>query len=291
MSVSFAPLINDDLNIINIERSKRGELTMYQTLGFKQVNGVGVVTLSRPDKLNALNQEMFAELRSLFADLRADDSVKAVVLTGEGRAFCAGGDVGELASGDLVTKTFKEARIASKEFVSILMNFEKPLIAAINGIAAGGGAALVLCCDVIFASEKALFSIIFKNIGMIPDCATLYLLPRWVGISKAKDLCFTGKIIPAQEMREMGLAQQVVAPEELLDTAVAYAQSLAEGPTEVFSLSKILIDRSFGMSADQFFDYESLVLPMIMLSDDFKEGTKAFLEKRKPNFGGTDAVR
>lgn len=257
----------------------------YSTIEVSYDGGVATVTLNRPSKLNALNKLMFTELKDVFARLRKDSNVGSAVLTGAGRAFCAGGDVEELRSGELVVDSFTEAREASKEFVLAVQSFEKPLIGAINGIAAGGGAGLVLMCDVVFAARQAAFSAIFRKIGMVPDCGVLYLLPRLVGPSRAKELVYSGRIIDAHEMFDMGIAQELVDGEDLLEKAMSYARMCAEGPSTALAHAKALIDRSYGISIEQFFDYESLSLPLVMHTPDYREGVTAFLEKREAKFG------
>lgn len=256
----------------------------FQTIEVEREDGIAILSLNRPEKMNSLNKQMFAELQLAFADLRFDDTVRAVVLAGNGKAFSAGGDISELQSGELSVKTISEGRVASKEFVMSMQGFEKPIIGAIDGLAAGGGAALLMLCDVVFASPKASFSVIFKRIGMVPDCGTLYLLPRIVGPLMAKQLAFSGEIIDADEMYRIGLVNEVVE-DDVLSKAKSFAKECADGPGLVLGISKMLIDRTQGMDIEAFFDYESLALPLVMQSEDFSEGVKAFVEKRTANFG------
>ncbi len=256
----------------------------YEKIEVTYDEGIAVITLNDPQKMNPLGKQMFKELVDAFGSLRQNDDVGAVVLTGKGKAFSAGGDVRELASGEMQVGTFLEGRIASKEIIMAIRSFEKPLICAVNGIAAGGGAGLVLCSDIVFASEQASFSVIFRRIGMIPDCGVLYTLPQIVGPAKAKELVFSGEIIDAQEMLRLGLAQHVVRPEEVLPKAIAFSKICALGPRSVLSLSKILIERASSVSVEEYFDYESLALPIVMNSNDFHEGIDAFLNKRLAEF-------
>lgn len=256
----------------------------YETILLEKRGSIAIVSLNRPEKLNPLSSQMFGELSRAFDDLRLDDGVRAVVLTGKGRAFCAGGDVSELESGELCASTVLDARRSSKEFMLKLISFEKPLIGAVNGLAAGGGISLVLACDVVFASEKAAFSAIFRKIGIMPDCGALYLLQKAVGPARAKQLAFTGEIVGAQDMLRFGIAQEVVEG-DALERACSFAEECAQGPALALGLSKMLIDRSYGMDIESFFDYESLALPLVTRSADFKEGVAAFLEKREASFG------
>jgi 2-(1,2-epoxy-1,2-dihydrophenyl)acetyl-CoA isomerase len=257
---------------------------VFETIKVEREDGVGIVTLNRPDKMNPLSQQMLAELLTAFEALRVDADVRAVVLTGAGKAFCAGGDITDMLSGKLKLD-FVAGRTLGKT-IEAIQGLEKPVICAVNGIAAGGGAGVILACDVIYASEKARFSEIYANIGMVPDCGNLWLLPRVVGPHKAKELCFTAEIIDAQEMYRLGIAQKLFPPEELLPKTLEFAKKLAAGPGLSYKLSKTLIDRGWGMSLEQFYDLEALGLEIVMQSEDFKEGMAAFVGKRKPVYTG-----
>jgi 2-(1,2-epoxy-1,2-dihydrophenyl)acetyl-CoA isomerase len=256
----------------------------FNTIKVEIEDGVGVLTLNRPEKMNPLSMEMLAELGPAFEQMRLDPEIKAVVLTGAGKAFSAGGDLGDMSSGNLKLD-FVGGRTLGKT-IEAIQGIEKPVICAVNGIAAGGGAGVALACDVIYASEKARFSEIYAQIGMIPDCGNLWLLPRVVGPHKAKELCFTAEIIDAQEMYRLGIAQKLFPPEELMPKTMEFAKKLAAGPLLSYKLSKNLIDRGWGMSLEQFYDLEALGLDVAMQSEDFKEGVAAFLGKRKPVYKG-----
>lgn len=256
----------------------------YKTLDVQVENGVAVVKLNRPEKMNPLSMQMLAELGEVFPKLRIDEAVKVVVLTGAGRAFSAGGDINDMLGGK-INLDYKAGRLLGQTIIAI-QAIEKPVIAAVNGIAAGGGAGVVLACDVIYASEKAKFSEIYANIGMVPDCGNLWLLPRVVGPQKAKELCFTAEIIDAQEMFRLGIAQKVFSLDDFWPKVMEFAQKLAEGPLLSYKLSKTIIDRGWGMSLEQFYDLEAFALEIAMRSEDFKEGMTAFLEKRKAVYKG-----
>lgn len=256
----------------------------FETLKVEVAEGVAVVTLNRPEKLNPLSMQMLGELLTAFTALRDDAAVKVVVLTGAGKAFSAGGDINDMLGGKLQLD-YVAGRTLGKTILAI-QGLEKPVICALNGIAAGGGAGLVLACDVIYASEKARFSEIYANIGMVPDCGNLWLLPRVVGPHKAKELCFTAEIIDAPELYRLGIAQRLFSPEELMPKVMEFAQRLAAGPLLSYKMTKTLIDRGWGMSLEQFYDLEALALEIVMQSADFKEGMSAFLEKRKPVYQG-----
>jgi 2-(1,2-epoxy-1,2-dihydrophenyl)acetyl-CoA isomerase len=256
----------------------------FNTLKVEVADGVAVLTLNRPEKMNPLSMEMLAELLPAFNQLRDDADVKVVLLTGAGRAFCAGGDINDMLGGGLKLD-YVSGRTLGKT-IQAIQGIEKPVICAVNGIAAGGGAGLVLACDVIYASEKAKFSEIYANIGMIPDCGNLWLLPRVVGPHKAKELCFSAEIIDAQEMYRLGIAQKVFPVEELLPKTLEFCKRLAAGPLLSYKFSKTFIDRGWGMSLEQFYDLEALGVEIVMQSQDFKEGMTAFVEKRKAVYQG-----
>jgi len=256
----------------------------FETIEVDINAGVGVVTLNRPDKLNSLNMKMLDDLLQAFTTLRLDPDVKVVMLTGAGKAFCAGGDVNDMLSGKLKLD-FVAGRTLGKTIQSIVGN-EKPVVCAVNGIAAGGGAGLVLACDVIYASEKARFSEIYTNIGMVPDCGNLWLLPRVVGPNKAKELCYTAEIIDAAEMYRLGIAQKIFPAEELIPKTIEFCQKLAAGPQMSYKFIKTMIDRGWGLSLEQYYDMEAFALEIAMQSSDLKEGISAFLEKRKPQYQG-----
>jgi len=256
----------------------------FETLKVELDDGVAILWLNRPEKYNPMSAKMLTELFEAFTALRNDPEVKVVLLTGAGKAFCAGGDVDDMAAGKLKLD-YVSGRTLGKTVQSIL-GIEKPVICAINGIAAGGGAGLALACDVIYASEKARFSEIYANIGMMPDVANLWLLPRIVGPQKAKELCFTAEMIDAQEMYRLGIAQKLFSPEELMPKTLEFCKRLAAGPLLSYKISKTLIDRGWGMPLEQYYDLEALALELVMDSDDFKEGCAAFIEKRKPVYKG-----
>ncbi len=256
----------------------------FETLDVQIENGVAVVKLNRPEKMNPLSMQMLGELGEAFATLRRDDDAKVIVLTGAGRAFSAGGDINDMLGGGLKLD-YAGGRMLGQT-IQAIQGIEKPVIGAVNGIAAGGGAGVLLACDVIYASEKAKFSEIYANIGMVPDCGNLWLLPRVVGPHKAKELCFTAEIIDAQEMFRLGIAQKVFTMDEFWPKVMGFAHKLAEGPLLSYKLSKTIIDRGWGMSLEQFYDLEAFALQVVMGSEDFKEGMTAFLEKRKAVYKG-----
>ena len=256
----------------------------YETLKIEIEDCVGVLTLNRPDKMNSLSKQMLTDLPEVFAELRCDPNVHVVLVTGAGKAFCAGGDINDMLSGKL--KLDYVSGLTLGKTMQAIQGIEKPVVCALNGIAAGGGAGLALACDIIYASEKAKFSEIYTNIGMIPDMGNLWFLPRIVGPAKAKELCFSAEIIDAQEMYRLGIAQKLFLPEELMPKTMEFCKKLAGGPQIPYGMIKTFIDRSWGMSLEQFYNLEAMGLQIVMETEDFKEGMTAFLEKRKPLYRG-----
>lgn len=259
----------------------------FETLLVDVSDGVALVTLNRPEVLNALGGQGLNELAAVFNQMRLDDEVRAVVITGAGRAFCAGGDVAEMEAGEInLPYDLLSGRIGTRDKFLPMQGFEKPVVVAVNGVAAGGGASIVLGGDIVYASEKASFSIVFARIGLVPDSGSLFLLTRAVGPAKAKELAMTADIIDAAEMYRIGLAQKVLPPDELLPAAMKLAKRLAAGPSLALGAIKAMVDRSATMTIEEYYDLEAMTLAFITQSADFKEGINAFVEKRKANFTG-----
>ena len=257
----------------------------YQDLTVIQKDGIATVTLNRPDVLNALSKDMRDGLGVAFESFQEDDSVRAVVVTEAGRAFCAGGDVksfGQLDRKDDRKLIFKMMRRA----LTAITGLEKPVIAMVNGPAAGAGCNIALSCDIIIASEKAMFSEAFVRVGLAPDWAGAYFLTRMVGVHLAKEMAFTGMRVNAQEAKEMGLINRVVPHDQLTDVTMALAEKLANSPTRAIGVAKKMIQKAWLMDMSALLEYESLVQPELTESYDHKEGVKAFLEKREPVFLG-----
>jgi 2-(1,2-epoxy-1,2-dihydrophenyl)acetyl-CoA isomerase len=249
-----------------------------------QENGVATVTLDRQDKLNALSEEMYAELTRVFAELGGDDAVRAVVLTAAGRAFCSGSDVGGMAKTDLLSGRARMKR--RHRMIQNLVNIEKPVVAAVNGPCVGIGFSLALACDLIIASESARFSQIFKKIGLIPDGGSIYFLVQHLGIARAKELVYTARMLPASEARDWGIVTQVVPDGQLGDSAQALALELAQSATFALGLAKKMFQSMYTPSLEALLETELLSYGLVRLTDDHTEGVTAFKEKRKPKFQG-----
>lgn len=257
----------------------------YQFLLYRNVNGIATLSLNRPEVYNALNDELTFELQDAFKVVAKDDSVRAVVLTGEGKAFCAGQDLkkspqtGKRSFMDSLQKRYNP-------IIRAMRSLPKPIIGRLNGVAAGAGCSLVLACDLIVASDEATLIEVFINIGLVPDSGSSFFLPRSVGMAKAFELCSMGSKLKAQEALSLGLINRSV-PHDQLDAVVKeYADYFASAPTKAVGLIKKMLNKSVHASLDEMLDYEAYCQEIAGSSEDYKEGVAAFLEKRKANFSG-----
>ena len=259
----------------------------YETITLEREAGVATMTLNRPEKMNAMNDKLADELVAAISEINQDDAVRAVIITGAGRAFCAGGDLNlpvfKMAGRPAEIKQFLQKANA---IPLGLRSLAKPVIAAVNGIAVGFGHSLVLACDIIIASEEAKFGQAWVNIGYHPDTGSSYFLPRLVGPAKACELIFTGKMIDAREAEKIGMVNQVVPSDALMDTARELALKLASGPSVAIGLAKSCIYHGLQMSMEQALDYELESAIITFHTEDQQEGLKAFFEKRQPKFKG-----
>lgn len=250
-------------------------------------DGIATITLNRPDKLNAFSGAMRDELVEAFAAAVGDDAVRAIVLTGAGRAFSAGGDVTYLA--ELMARgdeaAFRRLVGAGAEVIAAVRSAAKPVIAAVHGAAAGGGMNLALACDFRLASTAARFSQAFVKVGMHPDWGGTYLLPRLVGTARALELMMTGRWVGADEALALGLVTRVVEPDALLDEARGFARELAAGPPQALAAIRASVYAAPEMSLEQALEREMEVQAELFRSADAREGMAAFREKRKPCFG------
>jgi 2-(1,2-epoxy-1,2-dihydrophenyl)acetyl-CoA isomerase len=260
----------------------------YETLLSETVDGVLTLTLNRPDVLNAVTDTMLKELQGAFRDAERDASVRCIVLTGAGRGFCAGQDLnmrGEAADGPRPS-VGDHLRHGYNPLVQRIRTIEKPVIAAVNGVAAGAGANLALACDIRIASETASFVQAFVKIGLVPDSGGTLFLPLLVGMAKAAELAFTGDRINAEEALRLGLVNQVVPADAFGEMTRALATRLAALPTRAIGLTKRAFNRAMMPHLDEILAYEADIQTIASRTQDNKEGIAAFLEKRPPVFTG-----
>ena len=245
---------------------------------------IAVLTLDRPERLNAMNDPMWEALFEHLGKIATDDEIRAVILTGAGRAFCSGGDVTAMQKSDLVSGRAR-SRLRHRAVLA-LYNLEKPVIAAVRGPVYGIGNALALACDLVVASDTARFSMAFKKVGVVPDGGVLFFLTQYLGIGRAKDLVYTARVVPADEAMRLGLVVRVVTDHELEAQARALAQELADSATYALALAKKMFHHMYVPTLEQLMEMETLASGLARLTHDHKEGVDAFKEKRPPKFLG-----
>ncbi len=256
----------------------------YKHIIVEKIDGVAKITMNRPERLNALMAEMNDEITSALRDLDQDNSVRVVILTGAGRAFSAGGDINQMQEKYYIMDALELRRVLQKgvkTIVSTIWNMEKPIIAAVNGVATGAACNIAFACDLVFASENARFGEVFIRVGLGPDGGGSYLLPRLVGIHKAKELFFTGRIFDAKEAEHLGLVNRVVPPEELESNVMDFAKGLAQRPTRALGVAKKAVNEALNLSMEQALDYEMTLQSLCFQTEENKELVKEFLEKKK----------
>ncbi|OIK14927.1 enoyl-CoA hydratase-related protein [Bacillus sp. MUM 13] len=257
---------------------------MYENIMFeKRSNGVAWLTLNRPERLNAFTEEMHMEMLQALKETSRDGNTRCLVITGEGRAFCAGEDIQGLGEetdhGEILRKRYNP-------IISAIANLEKPVIAAVNGICAGSGFSLALICDFMLVSEKASFVSSFMNIGLVPDSGLLYLLPRMVGRAKAMEIAVLGEKISAMEAKSLGIAGRLISEDYWKSEIEEFSAKLALMPTLAIGLVKRYMNESFSVTLDEMLSKEASAQRIAGLSKDHREGVAAFFEKRKPHFQG-----
>ena len=248
--------------------------------------GIAVITLNRPDKRNAITDDMRTQLIDTLESVQRDTHIRAVILTGNGKVFCAGGDVSGMAqrmeapAGEVAFNGWtRQQRV--HHTVNLLHAMPKPTIAAVNGATAGLGADMALSCDFIIASDEASFAWSYIRRGLIPDGGGLYFLPRRVGLARAKDLIFTGRKVEAKEALELGIADRLCAPDALLDQARTWAAELSAGSATALALGKSILNQSYELSAHQVFAQGSQAQAVCYTSREHRDAVHAFLTKNQ----------
>jgi enoyl-CoA hydratase/carnithine racemase len=259
----------------------------YHSFVYSVDDGIATIRLNDPDRLNALTFETYTELERIFATVASDAAVTVVVLTGSGKGFCSGGSVHEIIAKLIQMNAEAQHRFTrlTCDVVKNMRAVKKPIIAAVNGIAAGAGAVLALASDIRILSERARFAFLFTKVGLSgADMGACYLLPRIIGQGRAAELLFTGEIIDAQECLRIGLANRIVPHEKLMDSVCELARKLRDAPLEALGVTKELLDREADMNLAEALSLEAAEQARLMQSPDFQEGYRAFIEKRAPKF-------
>jgi len=259
---------------------------LYQTIIYEKEENIALITLNRPDSLNALNLKLAQELEQVADEIAADESVRVVIITGAGRAFSAGADIKEMMSPETASLGTQLAKGKPLTFFSKIENLDKPVIGAINGLAIGGGCELALVCDMRIASTAARFGFGEIKIGVIPAGGGTVRSPRLIGIAKAKEMLFFGDPIDAEEAYRLGLVNKVVPPESLLDEAKKWANTLSQRPPLALKAAKSCVNVGMQMPLSAAIDFEAREAAILFKTEDREEGMSAFLEKRQPAFRG-----
>lgn len=261
----------------------------YQDILVDQHDAVAIITLNRPERMNTMGGTLVEDTIDALASFHTNRDIRAVILTGAGdRAFCAGADVENLQHRSIEGTPMERRRyIQSAQKITLaIRQLEKPVIAAVNGVAAGGGCDIALACDIRIASERARFGEVFARIGLFPGTGGTYFLPRLVGIAKALELIWTGDVIDAQEAERIGLVSRVVLHDDLMTETLAFAQRLTQGPPLAISLAKSAVYKGLDLDIHSAFEYAATAESITLTSDDHREGVTAFREKRAPHFQG-----
>ena len=260
----------------------------FETLNYEVADNVATITFNRPDAANAMGPLMAKELSAAAIDADDDPAVRAIVLTGAGKMFCAGGDLGAFAeAGDGARKLLMQMTGDLHLGLSRLARSKAPVIGAVNGTAAGAGFSLVMACDLAIAAESAVFTMAYTRAGLSPDGSSTFFMPRKIGDRRARELMLTNRLLSSQEALDWGIVNQVVADAELLNEAQGLAQRLASGPTAAFAAVKTLLNGTFDQTLESQMELEARSIAGLVAGGDGQEGINAFLEKRKPVFKGS----
>lgn len=259
----------------------------YETLLYSAAEGVATITFNRPDAANAMSPHMAKEFNDVSLRIEADSDIRAVVLTGAGKMFCAGGDLGAFAAaGDKARSLILQMTGDLHLGISRLSRNAAPVIGAINGTAAGAGFSIVMLCDLAISAASAVYTMAYTNAGLSPDGSSTYFMPRKIGDRRTRELMLTNRVLKAEEAAQWGVVNKVVADEDVVTEAMALAKQLANGPTQAFGEVKSLLNSSFDQSLETQMELEARAIAKLIASADGQEGLDAFLNKRKPQFKG-----
>ena len=252
---------------------------------FEKIEAVAKITLNRPEKYNSFVREMALELQNIIDECGQDETIRSILITGEGKAFCAGQDLKEAINPD-GPEIEEIVRQHYNPIIQKIRGIEKPVIAAVNGVAAGAGANLALACDIVVAAKSASFIQAFSKIGLIPDSGGTYFLPRLIGLPKAAAIMMTGESVVAEKAESLGMIYAVYEDAEFENSAMKLAKTIASMPTKGLGYTKKLLSQTFNNSLNEQLSVEAETQALSAATEDHKEGIRAFLEKRTPHFTG-----
>jgi 2-(1,2-epoxy-1,2-dihydrophenyl)acetyl-CoA isomerase len=258
----------------------------YETILYEVAGGVATITLNRPQTLNAFNDVMIKETTDAFKQAGRDKAVRCVVLTGSGRAFSSGQDLADVSQREGDFSIGSHLRHGYNRLILQMVGLEKPIVGAINGVAAGAGCSVALATDIRIASDKASFIQVFSKVGLIPDSGSTWVLPRLIGYARAYEMAVTADRIGAEKALAWGLVNDVAPADQLMEVVAGWTQALATGPTLAYGLTKRAMQRAWQSSLEESLEYESLLQEVAGRSHDSQEGVRAFVEKREPEFKG-----
>ncbi|MFD1395927.1 enoyl-CoA hydratase-related protein [Kroppenstedtia eburnea] len=257
------------------------------TIAWQLEEGVGVITLNRPEVYNAFNREMDRALTTALKEAASDADVRALVITGAGKAFCSGQDLNDRSDPNIGTLSLGESvRERYNPLIRTIAEMEKPVIASVNGVAAGAGCSLALACDMRIVSDRAKFVEAFVRIGLVPDSGSSWFLPRLIGFGRAMELLVTGRDVDAQEAVQIGLANRLVPHDRLAGESIAFARKLAQAPTRAIGWTKRALHQAMDSGLEEALEMEARLQELAGKTEDFREGVQAFAEKRPPRFQG-----
>jgi 2-(1,2-epoxy-1,2-dihydrophenyl)acetyl-CoA isomerase len=252
---------------------------------FEIINNVGKITLNRPEKYHSFVKDMAIQLQNILDKCNENNSIRAIMITASGKAFCAGQDLAEATNKNGPSLT-EIVEYHYNPIIRKIRNIEKPVVAAVNGVAAGAGASLALCCDIVLCNENATFIQAFSKIGLIPDSAATFFLPRLIGMQRATALMMSAEPIVASEALKMGMIYKVFSNDDFESSSLDFVSKLSQMPTKGLGLTKRLLNSSYSNNLEEQLEMEKQCQEIAGKTNDFDEGVQAFLDKRKPNFKG-----